>query len=88
MSIEEKAKEIIPDAFDDDIILPAREGFIVNQQRLYFKVGAEWMLEKAVQRFANEVSEFDTLLYLIDKTSEGLINKENTVEKFRKAMEE
>ena len=46
------------------------------------------MLEKAVQRFANEVSEFDTLLYLIDKTSEGLINKENTVEKFRKALEE
>ena len=88
MTIEEKAKEIIPDAFDDDIILPAREGFIVNQQRLYFKVGAEWMLEKAVQRFANEVSEFDTLLYLIDKTSEGLINKENTVEKFRKALEE
>ena len=88
MTIEEKAKEIIPDAFDDDIILPAREGFIVKQQRLYFKVGAEWMLEKAVQRFANEVSEFDTLLYLIDKTSEGLINKENTVEKFRKALEE
>ena len=53
-----------------------------------FKAGAEWMLEKAVQRFANEVSEFDTLLYLIDKTSEGLINKENTVEKFRKALEE
>ena len=46
------------------------------------------MLEKAVQRFTKEVSEFDTLLYLIDKTSEGLINKENTVEKFRKALEE
>lgn len=41
MGIEEKAKEIIPDAFDDDIILPAREDFIVDQQRLYFKVGAE-----------------------------------------------
>ena len=46
------------------------------------------MLEKAVQRFTKEVSEVDTLLYLIDKTSEGLINKENTVEKFRKALEE
>ena len=88
MTIEEKAKEIIPDAFDYDIILPAREGYIVDQQRLYFKEGANWMLEKAVQRFANEVLEFDTLLYLIDKTSEGLINKENTVEKFRKALEE
>ena len=88
MTIEEKAKEIIPDAFDYDIILPAREGYIVDQQRLYFKEGANWMLEKAVQRFANEVLEFDTLLYLIDKTSEGLINKENTIEKFRKALEE
>lgn len=57
-------------------------------QREAFKSGANWMLEKAVQRFAKEVSEFDTLLYLIDKTSEGLINKENTVEKFRKALEE
>ena len=46
MTIEEKAKEIIPDAFDNDMILPAREGFIVDQQRLYFKAGAEWMLEK------------------------------------------
>lgn len=57
-------------------------------QREAFKSGANWMLEKAVQHFANEVSEFDTLFYLIDKTSEGLINKENTVEKFRKALEE
>lgn len=46
MTIEEKAKEIIPDAFDDDIILPAREGFIVNQQRLAFHYGAEWMKEE------------------------------------------
>ena len=48
MSIEEKAKEIIPDAFDYDMILPAREGYIVDQQRLYFKEGANWMLEKAI----------------------------------------
>lgn len=59
-----------------------------NESKDAFLNGALWMLEKAVQRFANEVSEFDTLLYLIDKTSEGLINKENTVEKFRKALEE
>lgn len=57
-----------------------------NESKDAFLNGALWMLEKAVQRFANEVSEFDTLLYLIDKTSEGLINKENTVEKFRKAL--
>lgn len=59
-----------------------------NESKDAFLNGALWMLEKAVQRFANEVSEFDTLLYLIDKTSEGLINKENTVEKFRKALKE
>ena len=59
-----------------------------NESKDAFLNGALWMLEKAVQRFANEVSEFDTLLYLIDKTSEGLINKENTVEKFRKALDE
>lgn len=79
MTIEEKAKEYSSDTFGtpfgDDIAMA-------------FSEGAKWMLEKAVQRFANEVSEFDTLLYLIDKTSEGLINKENTVEKFRKALEE
>lgn len=28
MTIEEKAKETIPDAFDNDEILPVREGFI------------------------------------------------------------
>ena len=53
-----------------------------------FKAGAEWMLEKADKRLANTVSEFDTLLYLIDKKSEGLINKENTVETFMKALAE
>lgn len=69
-SIIDKAREYSPDN---------------NESKDAFLNGALWMLEKAVQRFANEVSEFDTL---IDKTSEGLINKENTVEKFRKAMEE
>ena len=59
-----------------------------NESKDAFLNGALWMLEKSVQHFAKEVSEFDTLLYLIDKTSEGLINKENTVEKFRKALEE
>ena len=72
-TIIDKAREYSPDK---------------NESKDAFLNGALWMLEKAVQRFANEVSEFDTLLYLIDKTSEGLINKENTVEKFRKAMEE
>ena len=80
MTIEEKAKE-----YESNI---GSQDYVPTEIEEAFKAGANWMLEKAVQRFANEVSEFDTLLYLIDKTSEGLINKENTVEKFRKAMEE
>ena len=80
MSIEEKAKEYKSNIGSQD--------YVPTEIEEVFEAGAKWMLEKAVQRFANEVSEFDTLLYLIDKTSEGLINKENTVEKFRKAMEE
>ena len=80
MSIEEKAKE-----YESNI---GSQDYVPTEIEEAFEAGANWMLEKAVQRFANEVSEFDTLLYLIDKTSEGLINKENTVEKFRKAMEE
>lgn len=35
-----------------------------NESKDAFLNGALWMLEKAVQRFAKEVSEFDTLLYL------------------------
>ena len=79
MTIEEKAKEYRSNAFGTPFS---------NDIAMAFSEGAKWMLEKAVQRFTKEVSEFDTLLYLIDKTSEGLINKENTVEKFRKALEE
>lgn len=47
MTIKEKAKEIIPDAFDNDTVFPVREGFFVNQQRFAFSKGANWMLEKA-----------------------------------------
>lgn len=80
MTTEEKAKE-----YESNI---GSQDYVPTEIEEAFEAGANWMLEKAVQRFANEVSEFDTLLYLIDKTSEGLINKENTVEKFRKAMKE
>ena len=85
MTIEEKASEYAEKSFPSDDISNSNNNDIACQSYI---AGANWMKEKAVQRFANEVSEFDTLLYLIDKTSEGLINKENTVEKFRKAMEE
>lgn len=86
MTIEEKAKDFagynMPSA--QDIVTMAK----MSGKYDGFKAGAEWMLEKATQRFAKEVSEFDALLCFIDKASAGLINKENTVEMFRKVMEE
>ena len=84
MNIEEKAKEIIPDAFDDDIILPAREGYIVDQQRLYFKEGANWMLEKAIDWLQEHVND-----YLFDDgTSDRpwLKCKSDMFDDFKKAM--
>ena len=80
MTIEEKAKE-----YESNI---GSQDYVPIEIEEAFKAGAEWMLEKATQRFTNEVSEFDTLLCFIDKTSAGLINKEKTAEMFRKAMEE
>lgn len=75
MTIEEKAKEIIRDAFDEDEILPARLGFIVKQQRLAFRQGAEWMIEKAVDWIGDNV--------VADKFGRPI-----DTENFRKAMEE
>lgn len=39
-TIAERAKEYAPDPFDPDYILPAREGFIVKQQRNAYIIGA------------------------------------------------
>ena len=39
-TIEERAKEYAPDPFDPDCILPAREEYIVNQQRNAYIAGA------------------------------------------------
>ena len=79
-TIEEKAKE-----YESNI---GSQDYVPTEIEEAFKAGAEWMLEKATQRFTNEVSQFNTLLCFIDKTSAGLINNEKTVEMFRKAMEE
>ena len=75
MTLEEKAKETIPDAFDNDEILPVREGFIVNQQRFAFHHGANWMLEKAMTLIEDSV--------IFDKFGRPVKS-----ETFRKAMEE
>ena len=39
-TIRERPKEYAPDPFDPDCILPAREGHIVNQQRIAYIAGA------------------------------------------------
>ena len=75
MTIGEKAKETIPDAFDNDEILPVRDGFIVNQQRFAFHHGANWMLEKAMTLIEDSV--------IFDKFGRPVKS-----ETFRKAMEE
>ena len=79
-TIEERAKEYAPDPFDDDYIIPAREGHIVNQQREAYIAGAieqkaididkacEWMMN-----FKNGAGEFPLYDYIGN---------------FRKAMEE
>lgn len=58
MTIKEKAKEIIPDAFDNDTVFPVREGFFVNQQRFAFSKGANWMLEKAAYQLQEHVNDY------------------------------
>ena len=40
-TIEERAKEYAPDAFDPDYILPAREEYLVNIQRQAYIAGAK-----------------------------------------------
>ena len=85
MSIEEKAKEIIPDAFDNDTVFPVREGFFVNQQRFAFSKGANWMLEKAIDWLQDHVNN-----YLFDDGTPDrpwLKCKSDMFDDFKKAME-
>lgn len=46
------------------------------------------MLEKAIERYSLEIDEINNLLGIIDKNATGLIDKEKSIEKFRKALEE
>ena len=45
-------------------------------------------LKKAIERYSSEIDEINNLLGLIDKNATGLIDKEKSIEKFRKSMEE
>lgn len=85
MTIGEKAKEIIPDAFDEDEILPARAGFIVKQQRLAFRQGAEWMLEKTVKWLKKNAQNYyeDSAMH-----ENCWFDDEQMIKDFQKAMGE
>lgn len=86
MTINDKAKEIIPDAFDEDEIIPARTGFIVKQQRIAFYEGADWMLKKAAYWLQEHVND-----YLFDDGKPDrpwLKCKSDMFDDFKKAMEE
>lgn len=89
-TIEERAKELYPDAFDDDEIVPAREGYIVKIQRLAYIEGARVQkqidIDKAVEWLKENIE-----LYLYNRggfeeyiptCGDGLFRD------FRKAMEE
>ena len=85
-TIVERAKECFPDPWDADCILPAREGFIVGQQRQGYILGAneqkaldidkacKWLKEQVYQEYGGGALE-----RLIPDTM---------IEEFRKSMEE
>lgn len=80
-TIEERAKEYAPDAFDPDYILPTREGYIVSLQRRAYIAGAKEQkainIEKAKTAFGKACGWLSTYLWY------------NAVfEEFIKAMEE
>lgn len=85
MTIGENAKEIIPDACDEDEILPARTGLIVKQQRLAFRQGAKWMLEKAIKWLKENAQNYYEDSPMHDNC---WYDDEQMIEDFQKAMEE
>ena len=88
MTIEERAKEYAPDPFDPDYILPAREGHIVNQQRIAYIDGASEQrqidIEKACAWFEGYLADIG---YPDDWCRDSEV-QESGEERFRKAMEE
>ena len=80
-TIEERAREYAPDPFDADYILPAREGHIVNQQRIAYIAGATEQrkidIEKAKTAFGKACGWLSTYPWYNEVFGE-----------FRKAIEE
>ena len=78
--IKERAKEYAPDPVDPDCILPAREEYIVNQQRIAYIAGATKQkaidIDNACEWLKNNLREYGIILF-------GYWESD-----FRKAMEE
>ena len=85
-TIEERAKEYAPDPFDPDYILPAREGHIVNQQRIAYIAGATEQkaidIDKACEWLKNNWREY------VGQDRDGMILFGHWESDFRKAMGE
>ena len=86
-TIEERAKEYVPDPLDSDYILPAREEHIVKQQQQAYIAGATEQkaidIEKACEWLDNYLMEIG---YPDDWLRDSL-NIKSGKERFRKAME-
>lgn len=83
MTIEEQAK--VYSGLDQTLESNNLPRYMAN---CGFRDGAKWMLEKAIERYSSEIDEINNLLGLIDKNATELIDKEKSIEKFRKSMEE
>ena len=85
-TIVERAKERFPDPWDADCILPAREGFIVGQQRQGYILGANKQkaidIDKACEWLKNNWREY------VNQDRDGMILFGHWESDFRKAMEE
>lgn len=86
MTIEEKAREYVCYymAFSQDTVTDVS----ASSDYSAFMAGARWMIEKAVKRYSSDIDEINNLLGFIDEKAAGLIDKEKSIEKFRKSMEE
>lgn len=85
-TIEERAKDYAPDAFDVDLILPTREGYIVKVQRVAYIAGATEQRKIEVAKARKVFKEIMTTLY--DEFVIGSKTFDTSMELFNKAMKE
>ena len=86
-TIEERAKEYSPDPWDENYILPAREGHIVNRQRQAYIAGAkdqQYIDKLLIKSLINKAWSLAYSMYQVGK--DHLIPM--TKDEFIKAMQE